>query len=162
MTSQLPGVVVGGLVSLVVAVVLLFVQRYLRQRGELHPEARWVRGGYSRGESERREFEVKFFNERDVNVALWEIRLEFYEGGKRTAYLKPDFAGDSGRGPVGVLNLPSRVAIARTMGVTVEEDTLEAARETLRPLRQAESAWFVGVIPGGEEVRVRLPPWPTE
>jgi hypothetical protein len=42
MASQLPGVVVGGLVSLVVAVVLLFVQRYLREHGEIYREVSWT------------------------------------------------------------------------------------------------------------------------
>lgn len=163
MASQLPGVAVGGLVSLVVAVVLLFVQRYLRERGGLNPEITWTQGGHSMGESVRREFEVKFFNARDVDVALWDIRLEFYKEGRRTASLEPNFAGTPG--PVRVLNLPSRVAIVREMGVEIKRDTLEAVRQEVLPLIEADKAVFRGVIPGGEEIREDLkgepPPWPA-
>lgn len=49
-------------------------------------------GGFSLGESERREFQVRFFNERDVDVGLWEARLEFYEGNQIFADPVPDFA----------------------------------------------------------------------
>jgi hypothetical protein len=155
-TSQLPGVLVGAFLSLVVSVVVLFVQHSLREHGELRREAAWTRGGFSRGESERREFEVRFYNERDVTVALWDIRLEVYEEGKLTAKVVPEFADDLGRGLVDVLNLPSRVGIVRRMGVTVERQTIEEVREALRPLREAENVVLVGVMPGGEEVRTQL------
>jgi hypothetical protein len=62
---------------------------------------------------------------------------------------------------VRVLNLPSRVDISRTMGVTVEKQTLDEARAVLRPMRGADKAVFVGVIPGGEEVRAEQAPWPS-
>lgn len=57
-----------------------------------------------------------------------------------------------------MLNLPSRVDISRTMGVTVEKQTLDEARAVLRPMRGADKAVFVGVIPGGEEVRAEQAP----
>jgi hypothetical protein len=168
MSSQLPGVVVGGLVSLAVSVVVLFVQRLLRERGELHPEVAWTSGGFTGGRSGRkglgREFEVKFFNNRDVDLALWDIRLEFYKGSERTIRLSLNFADDPNRSLVRVLNLPSRIAISRTMEMVVEGDSWDAVNPTLRLLKEADRAEFVGVIPGGEEIREKLkgepPSWP--
>jgi hypothetical protein len=173
MSSQLPGVVVGGLVSLIVAVVLMFVQRLLRTLGELRREVTWTSGGFTGGRSPGRkgvgrEFEAKFCNTRDVDIALWDIRLEFYKGSERTARLSLNFADDPNRSPVRVLNLPSKIAISRTMEMVVEGDTWDAVNPTLRLLKEANRAEFVGVIPGGEEIREEIreelkgepPPWP--
>jgi hypothetical protein len=115
MASQLPGVVVGAILSLAVSVLVLYLQRRWRERGELHPEVTWIPGG----SSVEKYFEAKFHNKRDVGVSLWNIRLEFYKEGTRTACKLPTLAGESGTGPVGVLNLPSHIGISRTMEVKV-------------------------------------------
>jgi hypothetical protein len=156
-------------VSLVVALVLILVQRRVRKLGDLRREITWTSGGFTGGRSPGlkglgREFEAKFFNERDVDLALWDIRLEFYKGGECAARFSLNFADNTNRDAVRVLNLPSRIAISRTMEMVIERETWDLVNPTVRLLKQADKAEFVGVIPGGEEIREELqgelPPWP--
>jgi hypothetical protein len=162
MASQLPGVVVGGLVSLVVAVVLLFVQRYLREHGEIYREVSWTIPLRTGSKNLEHGFEGRFVNQKDVDTALWEIRLEFHKGGERVGNPLTCYLTDSNEA-VRFLNLPSRVSIVREMHIQISASNLDELKDMLRPLAEADGAEFVGAIPGGEEIRQELkgtPKWP--
>jgi hypothetical protein len=162
MASQLPGVLVGGFLGLVVAVVVLFVQRYLRERGEIYREIYWTTPLLTGSRQVFHGLECKFENQKDVNTALWDIRLEFHKDGMRVGNPLTCYFSDT-KEPLYVLNLPSRVAVVLRMEIRIEGDTLDAVKDILRPFVEADGAVFVAEIPGGEEFRQELggrPTWP--
>jgi hypothetical protein len=162
MESQLPGVLVGGFLSLVVAVVVLLVQRYLRERGEIYREIYWTTPLLTGSRQVFHGLECKFENQKDVNTSLWDIRLEFHKDGKRVGNPLTCYFSDT-KEPLYVLNLPSRVAVVLRMEIRIEGDTLDAVKDILRPFVEADGAVFVAEIPGGEEFRQELggrPTWP--
>jgi hypothetical protein len=152
------GGIVGGLIGLLSSQVTLYFQRLLRERGKLRCSVRaWTnaRGGTER---EERSFNISFFNEKDVNLALWDIKVKFHkESAKEREYpitLVPrgDY-GTSGAGsPFSSLNLPSRVSIDYAMFLRASETTQER-------LKASDRGEFVGVLPGGEVFTCELPSW---
>jgi hypothetical protein len=56
----------------------------LREHGEIYREVSWTIP-FRTGSSNNVEhgFEGRFVNQKDVDTALWEIRLEFHKGGER-------------------------------------------------------------------------------
>jgi hypothetical protein len=162
MESQLPGVLVGGFLSLVVAVVVLFVQRYLRERGGIYREIYWTTPLLTGSTQVFHGLECKFENQKDVNTSLWDIRLEFHKDGMRVGNPLTCYFSDT-KEPLYLLNLPSHVAVVLRMEIRIEGDTLDAVKDILRPFVEADGAVFVAGIPGGEEFRQELggrPTWP--
>jgi hypothetical protein len=140
----------------------LVVEHRLRRRGEVRIEQRswlWDR----RIPSHQRMFEVRFFNDRDVNISLWDARVEFYRGAELLDSL-PAFKAfatlidDAGRPvegeEVGPIDLESRTSVYRQMEVHAESD------EMLERLKSADRVEFVATtIPGGGQVRKALTSW---
>jgi hypothetical protein len=148
------GGIVGGLIGLLSSQATLYVQRLLRERGEVRCFVRaWT---YPRGGTEResRSFEIRFFNEKDVSLALWDIKVKFHKKGEEPIRLVPlGGLGTSGSGsPFSSLNLPSRVPTDYAM-------ELEATGDTLQRLKASERAEFFGIIPGGEVFSCEMPTW---
>lgn len=141
--------VVGTLLGVVVGLV---VEDRLRRRGEVRREVRaWV-GGQTGGISESRVFEVRFFNDRDVNISLWDVKVEFYDGKELIASLPPkESAGTSP--PVGPVDLPSRRSVFITMMVEADSELLEKLR------RSDRSTLVATVTPGGKKVSNALRAW---
>src|SRR5215208_7624878 len=54
-----------------------------RRRGEVRREvSAWVGGTTSTsGDTETRNFDMRFFNDREVNIALWDVQVEYYREG---------------------------------------------------------------------------------
>ncbi len=64
------GAIVGGFFALIASQVALFVQRRLREQGEVICQlSAWNDGGDARP-GEYRIFEARFYNKKDVNIAL--------------------------------------------------------------------------------------------
>jgi hypothetical protein len=141
--------IIGTLLGVLVG---LFGERYVRQFGALRCDIdAWTGAQHaSPGVPEDRIFEVNFFNEKDVDLALWDVRLEFAQGNEEPERVSLRFA-DTGEW-VSVLNLPSRVAVSRSMRVTAGGPVLERAR-------RANQVRFVGIVPGGKEFGKDLPRW---
>lgn len=143
------GAIVGALIGLISGQALLLMQRYLRGRGNVHTEidAWLVRSGLPG--VERRTFKVRFFNEKDIGIALWEVHVEFSKGDMRQT-LYPLTAET--RESIGVLNLPSRIGRSWVMQLDAQGDILSRVKE-------ADKVELVALIPGGEEFREALIPW---
>jgi len=88
-----------------------------------------------RGLTEYRSFEVRFFNNKDVNIALWDPEAEFYEEGKLIDAL-PVKDAQGTNPPVGPIDLPSRHSVYIPMIV-------EADGELLKKLKGSDRGRFV-------------------
>jgi len=130
------------------------VQRYLRGRGELRCEiVAWTGSAISPGVYEQHHFEVKFFNEKEVGVGLWNVEVAFYNGGEYLAGLYPAFTS-TGQ-PVEVLNVPPRIPLSWSMKV-------EAGGPNQLPrVKRADKVKLVAEFPGGETFEKEMPTWET-
>ena len=138
MTSVIVASVFTLLGSLLGFVVGLVVEYLLRRRGELRREIRGWTGGRTGGRSEYRSFEVRLFNDKDVNIALWDAEAEFYEKDKLIDALPPKEAQGTNP-PVGPIDLPSRCSVYIQMIV-------EADGELLEKLKRSDRGRFVATI----------------
>lgn len=155
LSPPLQGALVGGLIGLVSSLAALLVQRHMRTRGEVHCKiVAWVGSAISPDVFEERHFEVRFFNEKEVGVGMWNVLVEFRdEEGGLMAGLYPKFA-DNGR-TVEVLNLPSRVPLSWTMIVTA------GGPIQLPKVRRAPTVRFTADLPGGGRFEKAMPTWET-
>ncbi|MBD0328275.1 MAG: hypothetical protein ICV68_17790 [Pyrinomonadaceae bacterium] len=111
-----------------------------------------LRGGPI-GNPEGRRFDLRLFNDRDVNVSLWDPKVEFYKDGK---LVEPpmvpltQFHAPEESGPI---DLPSRTTVLVAMH-------LEEAGERLARLKLADRIRFVAtVVPRGGQLSGDLPLW---
>ena len=141
--------VVGTLLGVAVGQLL---EDRRRRRGEVRREVRAWSGGSTGTVSESRVFEVRFFNDRDVNVALWDVQVEHYREGRRTGYIVPRPAGRP-EAEVEPIDLESRKSVYMEL-------ELEAEGEELSLLKEADEIKFVAtMMPSGESVSKDLPTW---
>lgn len=154
------GAVIAGGFALLGVVVGLFGERWGRSWGDVRCDIEeWkINVGTSAGPEES-QFDVKFLNEKELPVVVWEMGMEFYKGEQPleewacpTALFADEGTGNRGR--VGPVNLPPRVAVTRTI-------SLVSGREDKRQeLGRADRAVFVANISGAKDKREELtPPW---
>lgn len=123
-----------------------------RRRGELHREVRAWSGGTTGTISESRMFELRFFNDSDVNISLWDAEVECYRGDELIGSMIPQPVGYRGEA-VGPIDLESR----KSVYVAIE---MEAEGQMLDALKRSDRMEFVATkIPGGGQVRESLPTW---
>lgn len=123
-----------------------------RRRGEVRREVRAWTGGSTGTVSESRVFEVRFFNDRDVNISLWDAQVECYRGDELTASIATQQASRRNE-KVRPIDLESRKSVYVTMEV-------EAEGEMLSILKNSDRLEFVAMtVPGGEKVRESLRTW---
>jgi hypothetical protein len=139
--ADLVGVLVGGVIGVLGSVVAQYVARHLRTQGELHSEISAWTGSDVGAFKEELHFEAKFFNEKEVGVALWDICVVFCSGVEELVSLKPKLTADGH--VVDMLNIPSRVPMSWTMGIQVKGAPLLA-------VRKADKVEFRGRFPGGQ------------
>jgi hypothetical protein len=62
-----------------------------RRRGEVRREVSAWAGGTTGtgGDTEWRTFDMRFFNDRDVNIALWDLQVEYYREGSLIGTIFP-------------------------------------------------------------------------
>ena len=150
--------IVGTLLGVVAG---LFGERWVRSWGEVQCEmADWrINVGTSAGPEES-QLEVRFLNEKELPVVVWELRVEFYKGGESledwahpTALFVDEVTGHR-RSPLGPVNLPPRLAVTRTISLVA------GSEERRRELGTADRAVFVAHISGAEDKREELTlPW---
>jgi len=142
------GAIVGGLIGLMTSQATVLVQRYLRGRGNVEcvlSEWRQVASGSRVGYR----CTAKFFNHKDVTVALWNITIVFYtETGAKLGSVEPGTDYDTNPRNI---DLPSRVSRDKMLqvegpsGGDLQQWTENAARIVLR-----------ADMPGGEVFSKRI------
>jgi hypothetical protein len=102
------------------------------------------------------ELAMRFFNDRDVNISLWDAEVELYRGADFIGTFIPTIRRwvVDGRGDeLGPIDLESR----KSVYLVVEVDAGCQEREEARSADRVE---FVATkIPGGKKVREPLPLW---
>jgi hypothetical protein len=155
-TATLYGALVAGVFALLGVAAGLVVEDRLRRKGEIRRKVRAWADGYTGGPGgnpEGRGFEVRFFNDRDVNIALWDPKVEFYEG--RTLLEAPTpRRGFRDAPPVRpMIDLPSRTSVSESLYV-------EADGALLERYKRADRVKFVAtVVPSGERLSEDLRTW---
>jgi hypothetical protein len=129
-----------------------------RRRGEVRREvSAWVEATTNTaGDTETRTFDMRFFNDRDVNIALWEVQVEYYREGSlidtiipRPAPTQPMGAGEE----VEPINLESRKSVYISLQLVAEGEELSL-------LKSADQLQFVAtMMPDDEKVSKPLPAW---
>jgi hypothetical protein len=115
-------------------------------------EVRAWNGGSTGGPSESRVFDARFFNDRDVNISLWDAEVACYRGGQLIDSFPPRPAGRRGH-EVGPIDLESRKSVYMSLELEVEGEGLSL-------LKESDRLEFVATtIPGGKRVRKALPTW---
>jgi hypothetical protein len=149
--------IVGTLLGVVAG---LFGERWVRSWGDVRCEIpNWSITVGNPAEPEESQVEVRFLNEKELPVVVWEVGVEFYKGEEPleawahpTAVFLDEATGI--RSPVAPVNLPPRVAVMRTL-------ILVSGREDKRQeLARADRAVFVANMSGAPDIREELtPPW---
>lgn len=112
--------IVGTLLGVVAG---LFGERWVRSWGEVRCEiADWTINVGALAGPEESLLEVRFLNEKELPVVVWELRMEFYKGGEPLeawAHPTTQFVDEvtGRRSPLGPVNLPPRVAVSRTISL---------------------------------------------
>lgn len=161
-TSQIVAGVLTLVGSLAGFVVGLVVEYRLRRRGEVVREVKaWIDGTtWDPSEqsipSESRVFQMRFFNDKDINISLWDVRAECFREGKLVkAYRLSRGTGDNTVLTPWVtrIDLESRKSVFMSLN-------LYASAEELSLLKSADRLQFVATtIPGGKKMRKSLPKW---
>src|SRR5215203_1849992 len=100
-----------------------------RRRGEVRREvnawAGWTTS--TSGGPETRNFELRFFNDRDVNIALWDVKVEYYREGSLIDTIVPrSSSGGTGMeaGAVEPIDLESRKSAYLSLQLVAEGEEL--------------------------------------
>lgn len=144
--------IVGTLLGVVLG---LFGERWVRRWGQVRCEIDSWEAIEPSNDTEERDLQVSFLNEKDVYAVVWEMRVEFHREGHEPLIPLLTFLDGLDRGQllVGKLNLPPQVAVTRRMRVSLHGDDLRMAWS-------ADRAEFVATIAGiGEEREELRPPW---
>jgi hypothetical protein len=131
-----------------------------RRRGEVRREVRaWVEETTNTaGDTETRTFIMRFFNDRDVNTALWDIQVECYREGSLIGTIFPrpvsvpqptSWAPDE----VEPIDLESRKSVYVSLQLVAEGEELSL-------VKSADQLQFVAtMMPDDEKVSKLLPAW---
>ena len=131
-----------------------------RRRGEVRRDVNaWAGGTTSTsGDTETRNFEMRFFNDRDVNIALWDVEVEYYREGSLIGTIVPrSTSGGTGTGlgpgEVEPIDLESRKSVYVSLQLVAEGEELSF-------VKSADQLQFVAtMMPDNEKVSKPLPAW---
>jgi hypothetical protein len=131
-----------------------------RRRGEVRREvSAWLEGTTNTaGDTETRTFDMRFFNDRDVNIALWDVQVEYYREGSRIGTIVPRPASVPQSMPtppeeVEPIDLESRKSVYMSLQLVAEGEELSL-------LKSADQLQFVAtMMPDDEKVSKPLPAW---
>jgi hypothetical protein len=155
------GGLVGGVLAIIGVGLGLIGEPWLRRRGDVRCEiagdAWQIIQGTGAGPLES-QFEVTFWNGKEIPIAVMRVRMEFYKGTTRLEeWARPDLlfattgAGNIAPTPV---NLPAREAVVRTISVVA------GSEDKQRELAETDRAVFVASVVGARDKRTELvPPW---
>jgi|SRR5215211_2076712 len=131
-----------------------------RRRGEVRREVRaWVdETASTSGDTETRTFDMRFFNDRDVNIALWDVKVECYREGSLidTIFPRPGPVPQPMPTPpeeVEPIDLESRKSVYMSLELVAEGEELSL-------VKSADQLKFVAtMMPDDEKVSKPLPAW---
>jgi hypothetical protein len=131
-----------------------------RRRGEVRREvSAWLEGTTNTaGDTETRTFDMRFFNDRDVNIALWDVQVEYYREGSLIGTIVPrSTSGGTGTGlgpgEVEPIDLESRKSVYMSLQLVAEGEELSL-------VKSADQLQFVAtMMPDDEKVSKPLPAW---
>jgi hypothetical protein len=131
-----------------------------RRRGEVRREVRaWVDDTTSTtGDTETRIFDMRFYNDRDVNIALWDVKVECYREGSLIDTIFPRPAPVPQSMPtlpeeVEPIDLESRKSVYMSLQLVAEGEELSL-------VKSADQLQFVAtMMPDDEKVSKPLPAW---
>jgi hypothetical protein len=110
------------------------------------------------GDTETRIFDMRFFNDREVNIALWDVKVEYYRERSRIGTIVPR-PGPSPQPPswapdeVEPIDLESRKSVYVSLQLVAEGEELSL-------VKSADQLQFVAtMMPGDEKVSKPLPAW---
>jgi hypothetical protein len=150
--------IAGTLLGIAVGVL---VEHWLRRRGELRIHAsKWREFGQG---PTILQIDMRFFNDCDVNIALWDARVEFYRGGVYIGALPLHVPAQGYRGS-NVLRGPIDLESRKSVYLTDVEVGWHPPRwpEEVSPeqRRGADRVEFVATrVPGGKQMRKSLSLW---
>jgi hypothetical protein len=129
-----------------------------RRRGKVRREvSAWVGETTSTsGDTETRIFDMRFFNDRDVNIALWDVQVEYYREGSLIGTIVPRPAPVPQPMPtppdeVEPIDLESRKSVYVSLQLVAEGEELSLAKS-------ADQLQFVAtMMPDDEKVSKPLP-----
>jgi hypothetical protein len=131
-----------------------------RRRGEVRREvSAWVEETTNTaGDTETRTFDMRFFNDRDVKVALWDVQVEYYREGSRIGTIVPR-PGPSPQPPSWAPDEVEPIDLESRKSVYVSLELL-AEGEELPLVKSADKLQFVAtMMPDDEKVSKPLPAW---
>jgi len=130
-----------------------------RRRGEVRREVSsgWVKETTSTtGDTETRTFDIRFFNDRVVNTALWDVKVECYREGSLLDTIDPRPVPPQHMpvpDEVEPIDLESRKSVYVTLQLVAEGDELSL-------VKSADKLQFVAtMMPDNEKVSKDLPAW---
>ena len=130
-----------------------------RRRGEVRREVSsgWVKETTSTtGDTETRTFDLRFFNDRDVNIALWDVQVECYREGSLIGTIVPRPVPPQHM-PVPEEVEPIDLESRKSVYISLE---LVAEGEELPLVKSADKLQFVAtMMPDDEKVSKPLPAW---
>jgi hypothetical protein len=129
-----------------------------RRRGEVRREvSAWVEATTNTaGDTETRTFDMRFFNDRDVNVALWDVKVECYREGSLLDTIDPRPVPPQHM-PVPDEVEPIDLESRKSVYVSLQ---LVAEGEELSLVKSADQLQFVAtMMPGHEKVSKPQPAW---
>ena len=170
------GGVVGGVLGVVGVVLGLFGERWVRRWGDVQcmiKEDDWYvpEGAYPIGGDTPRErrLRVTFLNRKELPVTVWDIRVEFYKGGRPleewTEWARPRVLLVEESRDISELRaviLPPHIPVSLEIRVSPlgAHDTDQEQAAKLRVLEEAERAEFVANLIGARDKKMELaPPW---
>jgi hypothetical protein len=125
-----------------------------RRRGEVRREvSAWVEATTNTaGDTETRTFDMRFFNDRDVNIALWDVEVEYYREGSQIGTIIPRPASVPPE-EVEPIDLESRKSVYMSLQLVAEGEELSL-------VKSADQLQFVAtMMPDDEKVSKPLPAW---
>jgi hypothetical protein len=131
-----------------------------RRRGEVRREVRaWAdETTNTAGDTETRIFDMRFFNDREVNIALWDVKVEYYREGSRIGTIVPR-PGPSPQPPSWAPDEVEPIDLESRKSVYVSLELL-AEGEELPLVKSADKLQFVAtMMPDDEKVSKPLPAW---
>ena len=155
---QIPAVqggIVGGLVGLLTSQLTTWMQRSLRERGEVDCEVAELARSMTSSQTVSYSFRVRFFNNKDVAVGLWHLRVVFPSQDGQEEPFTPMVLGTGTPSMFSELDLPSRVSVSRTLEITSETTLLPGLIVGL--LDNPRKAELRGVFTGGTPFVADLP-----
>jgi hypothetical protein len=163
-----PDTIAVGVFTLLGVVVGLFGERWVRRLGRVWCEvdAWYVARGRGTTAEERR-LQVTFLNGKDLDVTVWDMRVEFSREGqlldeKDRPYIY--FVDERDQfSPLAPVDLPSGKTVERTISVTLgavhSGSASKPEPDKLQAVQEADRVEFVASMVGARDIRRDLTAW---